>query len=162
MRFSDELSRTVRMQETCRGQRVRITSSGALTQMFGSKSRDGRGSLSLDARYSSEYRTSFPTWPCYLAGPFFLKREATHVPTALLLRRAHGLPIKGKMAHRIREFDWAATPLGPTEHWPQSLRTTLELMLPAGRKLPSSGARNASHFTMTCTRPRSETSTLKR
>lgn len=25
--------------------------------------------------------------------------------------------------------DWAATPLGPVEHWPQSLRTTVSLCL---------------------------------
>jgi PAS domain S-box-containing protein len=39
------------------------------------------------------------------------------------------------MARRIREFDWAATPLGPIEHWPQILRTTLDLMLPAGAQI---------------------------
>ncbi|HZX79382.1 MAG TPA: PAS domain-containing protein [Lysobacter sp.] len=33
------------------------------------------------------------------------------------------------MADRIADFDWAATPLGPREHWPQSLRTAVELML---------------------------------
>ena len=37
----------------------------------------------------------------------------------------------GEMARRIREHDWAATPLGPHEGWPQSLRTTVGLMLPA-------------------------------
>jgi hypothetical protein len=39
------------------------------------------------------------------------------------------------MPRRIREFDWAATPLGPIEHWPQSLRTTLDLMLPADAQI---------------------------
>ncbi|PBJ81501.1 hybrid sensor histidine kinase/response regulator [Lysobacteraceae bacterium NML93-0399] len=33
------------------------------------------------------------------------------------------------MAGRIASFDWASTPLGPIETWPQSLRTTLGLML---------------------------------
>ncbi|WP_202049819.1 PAS domain S-box protein [Microvirga mediterraneensis] len=33
------------------------------------------------------------------------------------------------MGARIRAYDWAATPLGPMENWPQSLRTTLSIML---------------------------------
>ncbi len=35
----------------------------------------------------------------------------------------------GEMARRIREFDWAATPLGPIDGWPQRLRTFVDLML---------------------------------
>ncbi len=31
----------------------------------------------------------------------------------------------------MRALDWAATPLGPTEHWPESLRTLTEVMLAA-------------------------------
>lgn len=39
-------------------------------------------------------------------------------------------PGDGEMAARIRGYDWAgATPLGPVEGWPQSLRTLVELML---------------------------------
>lgn len=30
---------------------------------------------------------------------------------------------------RIASFDWSASPLGPADRWPQSLRTTVELML---------------------------------
>jgi len=37
----------------------------------------------------------------------------------------------GEMAERIRNHDWAATPLGPIETWPQSLRTVIDLMLNA-------------------------------
>ena len=33
------------------------------------------------------------------------------------------------MGQRIREFDWASTPLGPVEDWPQSLRTCIRIML---------------------------------
>ena len=33
------------------------------------------------------------------------------------------------MAGRIRAFDWSATPLGPIESWPQSLRTAVDIML---------------------------------
>jgi PAS domain-containing protein len=33
------------------------------------------------------------------------------------------------MAGRIREHDWAATPLGPISQWPPSLRTVVDLML---------------------------------
>ncbi|ODU66787.1 MAG: hypothetical protein ABT16_00825 [Rhodanobacter sp. SCN 65-17] len=34
-------------------------------------------------------------------------------------------------ARRIRRHDWAATPLGPLERWPQSLKTALDLMIAA-------------------------------
>ena len=33
------------------------------------------------------------------------------------------------MGERIREFDWSATPLGPVDDWPQSLRTCIRIML---------------------------------
>ncbi|MEL6064013.1 PAS domain-containing protein [Methylobacterium sp. DCY52] len=33
------------------------------------------------------------------------------------------------MAGRIRDFDWASTPLGPIARWPQSLKTIVDLML---------------------------------
>lgn len=35
----------------------------------------------------------------------------------------------GEMGQRIREYDWAASPLGPVETWPQSLRTCIRIML---------------------------------
>jgi PAS domain S-box-containing protein len=35
----------------------------------------------------------------------------------------------GEMAERIRNFGWAATPLGPPQAWPTSLRTTVAMML---------------------------------
>ncbi|HZY79556.1 MAG TPA: ATP-binding protein [Cyclobacteriaceae bacterium] len=35
----------------------------------------------------------------------------------------------GEMGQRIREYDWAKTPLGPVEIWPQSLRTCVRIML---------------------------------
>lgn len=35
----------------------------------------------------------------------------------------------GDMPHRIREHDWAATPLGPIEGWPQALRFALNIAL---------------------------------
>ncbi len=38
-------------------------------------------------------------------------------------------PGTGEMAERCRAFDWAATPLGPVEQWPQSLRTAAQLTL---------------------------------
>jgi PAS domain S-box-containing protein len=38
-------------------------------------------------------------------------------------------PGEGEMARRSREHDWAATPLGPIERWPQSLKTAVDLVL---------------------------------
>jgi len=35
----------------------------------------------------------------------------------------------GEMGRRIREYDWSATPLGPVESWPHSLRTCVRIML---------------------------------
>src|ERR1700733_916982 len=35
----------------------------------------------------------------------------------------------GRMGELIRSMDWSKTPLGPIEHWPQSLRTTVSLCL---------------------------------
>jgi signal transduction histidine kinase len=35
----------------------------------------------------------------------------------------------GEMGQRIRDFDWSASPLGPVDTWPQSLRTCIRIML---------------------------------
>ncbi|WP_342633930.1 sensor histidine kinase [Microvirga calopogonii] len=35
----------------------------------------------------------------------------------------------GEMGERIRQHDWAATPLGPVRTWPQSLKTAVDIML---------------------------------
>lgn len=35
----------------------------------------------------------------------------------------------GEMGARMRAHDWASTPFGPVETWPQSLRTSISLML---------------------------------
>jgi PAS domain S-box-containing protein len=35
----------------------------------------------------------------------------------------------GEMGKRIAAFDWSSTSLGPIEHWPQSLKTSISLML---------------------------------
>lgn len=36
------------------------------------------------------------------------------------------------MVERIRELDWATTPLGPVGSWPAALRTLVDMMLPCG------------------------------
>ncbi|MGB3305763.1 MAG: hypothetical protein WBA63_06240 [Thermomicrobiales bacterium] len=38
----------------------------------------------------------------------------------------------GKMARRIREFDWGRTPLGAIGTWPENVRTIVDLMLGCG------------------------------
>ncbi|WP_168990568.1 PAS domain-containing protein [Aureimonas flava] len=45
-----------------------------------------------------------------------------------------GLGMPG-VAERIRRHDWSATPLGARETWPQSLRTTLDIMLGSGHAM---------------------------
>lgn len=44
-------------------------------------------------------------------------------------RDAYFLPTTGEMASRIRDFDWANSPLGPIETWPQPLRSALSICL---------------------------------
>ena len=39
------------------------------------------------------------------------------------------LATKGQLGRLIAEHDWSRTPLGPIEGWPQSLKTTLSLVL---------------------------------
>jgi two-component sensor histidine kinase len=41
----------------------------------------------------------------------------------------------GEMGALTRAFDWQRSPLGPPEGWPQSLRTTVRLMLNAGHPM---------------------------
>ena len=36
---------------------------------------------------------------------------------------------RGELSTRIREFDWATTPLGPLPRWPQRLRTLVDLLI---------------------------------
>ncbi len=38
-----------------------------------------------------------------------------------------------EMATRMRALDWSATPLGPVEQWPQTLRTSLRIVLDSAR-----------------------------
>ncbi|HZU13071.1 MAG TPA: PAS domain S-box protein [Chloroflexota bacterium] len=50
----------------------------------------------------------------------------------VLPERAHGggVPVRGgEMADLIPSHDWAATPLGPMESWPQGIRSAVDLML---------------------------------
>ena len=37
----------------------------------------------------------------------------------------------GEMGARMRELDWRSTPLGPADAWPQSLRSTVSMLLPS-------------------------------
>jgi len=37
----------------------------------------------------------------------------------------------GELGERMRALDWAATPLGPVESWPQSLRSVVSMLLPS-------------------------------
>jgi PAS domain S-box-containing protein len=39
---------------------------------------------------------------------------------------------RSEMAARMRALDWSATPLGPVEQWPQSLRTMVRFVLASG------------------------------
>ena len=42
----------------------------------------------------------------------------------------HAVPAgAGALGRLIQEYDWSRTPLGPMENWPQSLKTSVDLML---------------------------------
>ena len=40
--------------------------------------------------------------------------------------------VPGEMGRLCREMDWASTPLGPIEEWPQSLRTAAGMVIRQG------------------------------
>ncbi len=44
------------------------------------------------------------------------------------------LPQRGEMPARVRSHDWAATPLGSPDGWPQNLRNAVSLAL--GSRFP--------------------------
>jgi signal transduction histidine kinase len=46
-------------------------------------------------------------------------------------RGAEFIPGSGEMAGLIRRFDWAATSLGPIEHWPAGLKAIVGFLLPS-------------------------------
>lgn len=54
-----------------------------------------------------------------------MTRFASHHPSAA----SEFLARTGEMGARIGSFDWASTPLGPIQQWPQSLRTSISLIL---------------------------------
>src|SRR5271156_4839289 len=41
----------------------------------------------------------------------------------------------GEMGSLMRDHDWAASPLGPPEHWPQPLRTAIRFLLNTGHPM---------------------------
>jgi hypothetical protein len=54
--------------------------------------------------------------------------------------------LSGEMAGRIRAHDWASTPLGSIESWPQSLKGVVDLMLCA--RQPASIAFGPAHVAL--------------
>ncbi|MFN8590435.1 MAG: PAS domain S-box protein [Thermomicrobiales bacterium] len=42
----------------------------------------------------------------------------------------------GEMARRVREYDWAATPLGPSAAWPEALRAAVEAVIASPAAVP--------------------------
>src|SRR5499426_3821104 len=50
---------------------------------------------------------------------------------AMASARADWLTGGGEMGKLIREMDWSRTPLGPIESWPQSLRSSVSMLLPS-------------------------------
>ena len=53
-------------------------------------------------------------------------------PDASQQNRVDAFPIGGgKMGELVRALDWSKTRLGPISAWPQSLKNTINLMLPA-------------------------------
>lgn len=41
----------------------------------------------------------------------------------------------GEMCALMRSHDWSQTPLGPVEQWPQSLRTTVSIVVSTGHPM---------------------------
>jgi len=59
----------------------------------------------------------------------------TSIPVSLQGERAPSFFLDSEMARRIREREWADTPLGPIEDWPAALRGAVDLMLGAGEAI---------------------------
>jgi PAS domain S-box-containing protein len=72
-------------------------------------------------------------WAFALAEGSILLIEAEHSPGVAWEPNAAGP--EPSMGERIDAFDWAATPLGPRESWPQSLKTLTALMLSAAQPM---------------------------
>ena len=41
----------------------------------------------------------------------------------------HLFEVSSEVGHDLAAVDWAATPLGPPDEWPQSLRTPVRILL---------------------------------
>ncbi|WP_149540505.1 PAS domain S-box protein [Siccirubricoccus phaeus] len=54
------------------------------------------------------------------------------MPPAEPFRAADFLTGGGRMGEAMRRHDWAVTPLGPPEEWPQALRVAVSMMLGSG------------------------------
>ena len=67
-------------------------------------------------------------------------RDEISTPTA---KRGGWPPDDGEMARRIRGYDWAATPFGPIDDWPQSLQKAISGELGVEPHSPSSEVRRA-------------------
>src|SRR4051794_18365622 len=67
----------------------------------------------------------------YCIPPILLEtmKQMEHRPTQSKSGSPEFVAGGGEMGERIRAFDWAKTPLGPLETWPQSLRTCIRIML---------------------------------
>ncbi|MFP8956162.1 bacterio-opsin activator domain-containing protein [Natrialbaceae archaeon A-CW3] len=57
------------------------------------------------------------------------------VPVALRDRQAPSFPTDSEMAKRIREFEWAETPVGSMTEWPPELRVAVDIMLGASEAI---------------------------
>ena len=41
----------------------------------------------------------------------------------------------GETGQLLRSIDWSSTPLGPVEHWPQSLKTCIRIILTSSQPM---------------------------
>ena len=73
------------------------------------------GAVAMPQRAPAQGHTELPT----------VRSGATPIASEAHLRGG------GEMGQRIRAHDWAATPLGPVETWPQSLRSAVSILLPS-------------------------------
>ncbi len=56
-------------------------------------------------------------------------------PVPLPASRASLFVDAGEMGRRIAEYDWATSPLGPIEQWPEALVNAVSLLLPVGAEI---------------------------
>lgn len=84
-----------------------------------------------------------PHFACY---PNRLKRlKCTHISVrSLALKSSNDFIAAGTIDRLSESYHWQASPLDPSERWPNCLRAAMDILLPAQAQIVLFGAENSS------------------